>query len=221
MPFDPKLVQQAEAPLDAAGELQLPEDLLELAAQLGDDAQYLAKLYPAHDRVTIATAQGSSHASDEESQSIGLLSAVPVAKADGEGAPEQASVGAGEKNTVHIRRTSRRLFRAVALVASLAAFAAGATLWYPRGENDPQPRNLAATPERATTEVTHLTSNNDATDNTLEPISLPPARLPASSPAPAPPAPATRDTFLHEYSGPELEGIYDLIGDAEDDKISI
>jgi hypothetical protein len=94
--------------------------------------------------------------------------------------------------------------------------AAGATLWYPRGENDPQPRNLAATPERTAAETTHLASNNDATDNTL-----PPAPAPASPPAPAPPAPATRDTFLHEYSGPELEGIYDLIGDSEDDKISI
>ena len=44
--FDPKLVEQAEAPITDSGDLMLPDDLQELAAQLGDDAQHLAKLYP-------------------------------------------------------------------------------------------------------------------------------------------------------------------------------
>lgn len=47
MPFDPKLIQPEDAPLDAIGELDLPDDLLELAAQLSDDANYLAERYPA------------------------------------------------------------------------------------------------------------------------------------------------------------------------------
>lgn len=47
MPFDPKLIQPDDAPEDAFGEIDLPDDLLELAAQLGDDAAYLAERYPA------------------------------------------------------------------------------------------------------------------------------------------------------------------------------
>ena len=45
--FDPKLVPPAEAPLDAHGEIDLPDDLLELASQLRDDATYLAAAFPA------------------------------------------------------------------------------------------------------------------------------------------------------------------------------
>jgi hypothetical protein len=47
VPFDPKLIQPEDAPLDAIGELDLPDDLLELASQLRDDANYLAERYPA------------------------------------------------------------------------------------------------------------------------------------------------------------------------------
>lgn len=45
--FDPRLIQPDDAPEDACGELDLPDDLLELAAQLGEDANYLAERYPA------------------------------------------------------------------------------------------------------------------------------------------------------------------------------
>ncbi len=45
--FDPKLVPPAEAPVDVSGELDLPDDLLELASQLRDDAAHLAAHYPA------------------------------------------------------------------------------------------------------------------------------------------------------------------------------
>jgi hypothetical protein len=193
MPFDPKLIHQAEAPLNEAGDLQLPDDLLELAAQLGDDAQHLAKVYPAVGR--------SSAPSDNES--IGFLSAIPDV-----GVREDAAFPGAFP--AHIRHTSRHLLRAVALVASLAAVVVSATLWYPHNNaNDPQPRNLASTPERSLSPAPALASPPA------------PAATVASPPAPAPPAPATRDTFLHEYSGPELEGIYDLIGDSDDDKISI
>lgn len=47
MPFDPKLVPPDEAPVDSLGELDLPDELRELAAQLADDAAYLAERYPA------------------------------------------------------------------------------------------------------------------------------------------------------------------------------
>ena len=47
MRFDPKLVPPAEAPLDAHGEIDLPDDLLELASQLREDATYLAAQFPA------------------------------------------------------------------------------------------------------------------------------------------------------------------------------
>jgi hypothetical protein len=45
--FDPRLISEADAPLDASGEIDLPDDLLEMAAQLGDDAAFLAARYPA------------------------------------------------------------------------------------------------------------------------------------------------------------------------------
>jgi hypothetical protein len=45
--FDPRLVQPDAAPLDVAGEIDLPDDLVELAGQLRDDAEHLAALYPA------------------------------------------------------------------------------------------------------------------------------------------------------------------------------
>jgi hypothetical protein len=172
--FDPKLVEQAEAPLTDSGDLLLPDDLLELAAQLGDDAQYLAKLYPCGHlpcghhapRDESITADGSST----------RPTAFPLAEREGHNAAPPAAFH------THIRRTSRRLLRAVALVASLAAFAASATWWYPRGENDPQPRNIASSPERSANEIAHVTSNYEVT---LEPVSLPPARQLACTRAPA------------------------------------
>lgn len=215
MPFDPKLVQQAEAPLTDAGELQLPDDLLELATQLGDDAQHLAKLYPAVGRASQPGLDGLGRPSYEH-QSIGLLSAVSVAEKRG---GERETGRQGEKEVAHLRLTSRRLMRAVALVASLAAVTVGVAVWYPRDNaSDHEPRNIAVVPD--------ITTTTTEPANTLEPIALSPSPpLPLSPapapPPPAPPPPASRETFLHEYSGPELEGIYDLIGDAEDDTISI
>lgn len=47
MPFDPRLINPDDAPEDARGEIDLPDDLQELAAQLHDDALYLAARYPA------------------------------------------------------------------------------------------------------------------------------------------------------------------------------
>lgn len=47
MRFDPKLIQPEAAPLDDQGEIELPDDLGELAAQLRDDALFLSARYPA------------------------------------------------------------------------------------------------------------------------------------------------------------------------------
>lgn len=201
MPFDPKLVQQAEAPLTDAGDLQLPDDLLELAAQLGDDARHLAQVYPAHQPCE---------------EKIGLLSAVSLAEAG-----ERGSRGAEEKNSSHLTLTSGRLMRAVALVASLAAVAIGIAVWYPRDNApEPIPRNIAEAPPTAN--VAHTEPQPPSTiSNPQSPISNPLSPSPPLPPPPAPAPPASRETFLHEYSGPELEGLYDLIGDAEEDTISI
>jgi hypothetical protein len=45
--FDPHYIPGEDAPLTASGEIDLPDDLLELASQLRDDAAYLADKYPA------------------------------------------------------------------------------------------------------------------------------------------------------------------------------
>lgn len=47
MPFDPKLIRPDEPPLTPAGDIELPDDLIALAEQLGDDAAHLAASYPA------------------------------------------------------------------------------------------------------------------------------------------------------------------------------
>ena len=43
---DKQVIHPDNAPLKDSGELDLPDDLLELAAQLGDDARHLASTYP-------------------------------------------------------------------------------------------------------------------------------------------------------------------------------
>jgi hypothetical protein len=45
--FDPQYIPGEDAPVTASGEIDLPDDLLELGAQLRDDAAYLAERYPA------------------------------------------------------------------------------------------------------------------------------------------------------------------------------
>lgn len=47
MPFDPKLIPPDDAPLRPDGEIDLPAELAALGEQLRDDAQHLAKRYPA------------------------------------------------------------------------------------------------------------------------------------------------------------------------------
>jgi hypothetical protein len=47
MPFDPKLIPADDAPLLPSGEIDLPADLAALGEQLRDDAQHLARRYPA------------------------------------------------------------------------------------------------------------------------------------------------------------------------------
>jgi hypothetical protein len=46
MPFDPKIIRENDADLDATADLQLPADLALMAEQLGDDAARLAACYP-------------------------------------------------------------------------------------------------------------------------------------------------------------------------------
>src|SRR5262245_16586804 len=46
MRFDPKIIPGEEPPLKADGQLDLPDELAALAAQLGDDAAHLAACYP-------------------------------------------------------------------------------------------------------------------------------------------------------------------------------
>ena len=132
MPFDPKLVEQAEAPLTDSGDLQLPDDLQELAAQLGDDAKYLAKVFPAR---------------SPQSESIGLLSAVEKV-----GVKDAASPAAFH---THLRRTSRRLLRAVALVGAGAALvAAGLLAWRFAGGAEERPAPFVSAQPPAVTTTT-------------------------------------------------------------------
>jgi hypothetical protein len=46
MPFDPKLVSEADAPLTSNGDLSLPDDLAAIADQLRGDAARLSIRYP-------------------------------------------------------------------------------------------------------------------------------------------------------------------------------
>lgn len=189
MPFDPHVIHPEEPPLDAAGDLQLPDDLAELAAQLGEDSKFLAELYPAK--------------SFESSVQPACGFANPPA-------PD---------NATHINRSSRKLFRALALVASLTALIATTPLWFSRNTAD-RTKDIATNLETSSPEVADAPASAPEEPEPSTPIRSISEILPAP-PAAAPPPPASRDAFLQDYSGPELEGLYDLIGDEEEDKISI
>jgi hypothetical protein len=63
MPFDPRLIQPEPPPLDAQGQIDLPDDLAMLAEQLEDDARHLALCYPAcgEKRPPISPGIGQAH----------------------------------------------------------------------------------------------------------------------------------------------------------------
>ncbi|MCO6455152.1 MAG: hypothetical protein J5I93_07620 [Pirellulaceae bacterium] len=78
MPFNPKLVTAAEPSADGMDELdgQLPDDLRALAAQLTGEAQQLSELYPARDlasgdAVNCFATSGDSDSGDSESGNHG------------------------------------------------------------------------------------------------------------------------------------------------------
>ncbi len=195
MRFDPKLISPEPPPLDEAGELLLPDDLAELAAQLGDDAQHLAALY----------APGME-ASGMESEPPQHFSSAKVAV--------EFNAAVSETEIAHLRRTSRWLWRASALVAAVAGLFVITAWWWPTAENSTHlVENVAS--ERAAANATSEVVNLESSE--AEPL------LPVKTTVPpaAPPAPAEPGLFLHDYSGPELEGLYDLIGEQEDGTISI
>jgi len=189
MPFDPnivrpRIIQADEPPLDEAGDLVLRDDLAELAAQLRDDAAHLASLYPAsRSRLPDGTLQ--------------------------EGPARQAEPTNNE--TAHIARSSRRLIRAIALVAALGGLIIGAGVWWPRGKNQ------AETPRREVAGMNDVVADLPTAEPARGPI------MPAKPPLldTAPPLPASPALFLHDYSGPELEGLYDLLEEPDDGTISI
>lgn len=77
MRFDPKLIQPDDAPLDPHGELDLPDDLLELAAQLGDDAGFLSARYPAPLPLTAELAEKDKVATTPATPSVTHESTAP------------------------------------------------------------------------------------------------------------------------------------------------
>jgi hypothetical protein len=168
MRFDPQVVQPDDN-FPEHGNLEFPAHLAELAAQLTDDAQHLASVYPAKS-----------------------VEALPL---------------------VESRRRPRYLLRAVAIAVSLAAGLCTGNLLWPGKVADhgrlKVPAIEVAQGPSVDASVEAESDQNTTNDSPLEPN----RRV-------GPPAAASPAMFLHEYSGPELEGLYDLLGD-EDNKISI
>ena len=212
MPFDPQLVRPDDAPLHDSGDLALPDDLLELAAQLGDDAQHLAALYP-----PASLTRSVSEDRTISTRSVSEDRTISTRSVSEDRSPRYPRLRFG---LVSPRLRFGLVLRTTALVASVAIIFVSASLWYSR-DNAPQPppRSIASGPDH--TIETHSTPVADAQGSPPQSaISNPQSPISPSSPT-APPPVASPAMFLHEYSGPELEGLYDLLGDSEDDKISI
>jgi hypothetical protein len=208
MPFDPHLIHPEQPPLTGSGDLQLPDDLAELAAQLGDDARHLAATYP-------APVSGVQRACD--------FATPPSPPA-----------------TSHIARSSRYLPRALTAAAILSAVAASATVWFPRAtpSRDITTRSVSEEPilTRRVSEDPSASEESRIVEPTRAPLPPVASRLTSDTPSRSnivsldadssisnQQSPISNPTmFLHEYSGPELEGLYDLIGDEEEEnKVSI
>lgn len=192
MPFDPHIVPADEPPLDEAGELVFPDDLTELAAQLGDDARHLSAFYP-------ATLPSRMAASDDTS-------------AAGLAATLNAQIDKDEE-AGHVRYSSRRLMQAITAAAAVVGLVATISMWrwMPENADEPKERSIMA-------EVPNDRENTSPVNAVIAPHRLPTEAdsvpsVPSFTPSPA--------FFLHEYSEPELEGIYDLLGESPEDKISI
>ena len=158
MPFDPRIIPADDAPLDDRGQLLLPDDLSELAAQLSDDAQHLALLYPA---------------------------------------PVTAKIAVGNRAEKVLGATRRIIFAALLLVA----VAGGSWLGM-------QPAQIS--PGRAVPAPHNLVAENVASETINESVSSLDAVEQPTSPV----------FLLYEYSGPELEGVYDLLAESPSEEIS-
>lgn len=179
MPFDPRLIHPDEPPLGPAGELDLPEDLAALAAQLADDAAHLAARFPA-ERVLAAQSE-------------------ELAKA-------------AERINSHALRPQARAAASLVLGATMGAGLAsvavlGLTIWLSLrfGDSLPDPVDAARSlPALAQSESESTT------------------RPPATSGAT--PAAANRPSAMlsvGQLSGPELEGLFDLLDEGPPSAASI
>jgi hypothetical protein len=211
MPFDPHIIRPDDAPLDAHGELQLPDDLAELAAQLGDDASFLAQTYPAK-----LPSRFSRGAEADDIEVAAAFSEKPAEKT------------ASSAPVWH--RSSARIASAVAAASLLIAVSA---VWWGTSAGD-RPNELTiaeagkpASPERiespaAPSAPSHVIAAHEPdeldADDPLDRATSPIPTAPRAGPPSLAPSPAM---FLHEYSGPELEGLYDLLEDSENGQVSI
>jgi hypothetical protein len=89
--FDPHYIPGEDAPLTASGEIDLPDDLVELAAQLGDDAAFLAQKYPAD--ITARRASEGEFVDAERSSGIDRILPHNAARRSRFGLKALASIG--------------------------------------------------------------------------------------------------------------------------------
>jgi hypothetical protein len=184
MPFDPHLIRPDDAPLDESGQLVLPDDLAELAAQLEDDSSRLAACYPPASPRRGGPAPPASMA----------IEPLPVA--------------------VLPTRIGRSPQTAAFITACVVAILTGSLLLWQLGGNGghgPPELPLAEVDHEGREGPTHPVAAALPADAAEEPLRNPWSPSFNSSPA----------YYLHEYSGPELEGLYDLLGESQDGKISI
>ncbi len=190
MPFKPKLIAPDEAPVDEAGELQLPGELVELAQRLTSDADALASAYPA--------------------RSPANWSASPVAP-DTVNAPSKTS----DPSKSRERATSPRRWLGwiASLLGLLVAVTVGVAVYFAAMSGEQTRRSVSDAPAAGQSEHVAETANPSSPQPQPSAVSKTDREQPATAPARAESAPwsTAPALFLREVSGPELEALLDLM----------
>lgn len=189
MPFDPRILRPDEPPLDENGELVLEGKLAELAGQLRDDAVRLAEVYPPS-----------------------ALRQVSVDNSSVEGSPDVSPLPAHSRHARFVVPAAAIVLLAVSAIALRVA----QQQWPVKAPGE----RYASTAEPQTDHETFIQAESTSTDIESRLVAQEvheDVGSPALPPAASSPARASTSLFLHDYSGPELEGLFDLLEEQQDD----
>lgn len=194
MPFNPTIIDPEPWPEDDAGELALPPELAALGEQLRIDAQRLSALYPANAILLDSTPK----VHERDVVVAALLDESNRANPLGVSSPAAANGGTAALGRHWFRWLVSGTIASALLLVSLAPVAR----WLSRPLE--QPPRLTET--RAATGVLDSSLAHDD-----QPLRIPSRQSPSSASDSRAEIQASPVLFLQDASGPELEGLLDLM----------